>query len=348
MKGLVIGRFQPVADNHTSLLREIDKLGLDEIVLGLGTPKSGFLNNKNPFYFNEVMQMLVPILDRLKTPYSIHHIPDINDPERYTSYVEGITGCTKDNTILISENPKTIKCFTSFGHEYKIKNLVAEVTSDSGGLRGTYVRELIKNNKNWEDFVPGSTAEVVKKCFQRVKFVLDLNDSDELSYYGHVKLIRRNHDGHCYDVVVSKNACALMYIDQADNVWFVKQYRVPVGKEVLELPAETMDKPGKSSLEVMVEGLEEECGIKIFPEQVKYFATIGSSEGHDSEFVDLFYAYGPHVKTKQRLETSEKIEVVKIPFEKAYQMIQTGELQGSKTVALLQNEYIQRLQKKLE
>ncbi|MBI2129711.1 NUDIX hydrolase [Candidatus Woesearchaeota archaeon] len=172
-----------------------------------------------------------------------------------------------------------------------------------------------------------------------------LGKNDELIYDGHVKLVRRKYDGRHYDVVVSKNACAIMYIDQEDFVWLVKQYRIPVAKEIIELPAETMDKPGKSSLDVIVEGLEEECGIRIDQKQVRFFATIGSSEGHDTEMVDLYYAYGQHTKTNQKLEDAEKIDVVRIPFYQAYNMIGRGEIQGSKTVALLQNEYIKRLEK---
>ena len=170
---------------------------------------------------------------------------------------------------------------------------------------------------------------------------------DQLMYDGHIKIVRREHDGFYYDVVVSRDACAIMYIDEEDNVWLTRQYRVPVGREVIELPAETMDKPGKSSLDVIVEGLEEECGIRIEPSQVRYYGRIGSSEGHDTEMVDLFYAYGPHEVTQQRLDDCERIDVMKIPFEKAYRMMQDGIINGSKTVLLLQYEYIERLERKL-
>jgi hypothetical protein len=175
---------------------------------------------------------------------------------------------------------------------------------------------------------------------------LDIYNLDSVIYDGHIKVVSKEHEGRWWDVVVSKNACAIMYIDEEDNVWFAKQYRVPLGKEIIELPAETMDKPGKTSLEVIVEGLEEECGIQIDPRQVKYFGQVESSGGHDTEMVDLFYAYGPHKVTQQRLDDAEKIEVVKIPFNKAYEMMQKGGIQGSKTAILLQNEYIHRLEQK--
>jgi ADP-ribose pyrophosphatase len=91
--------------------------------------------------------------------------------------------------------------------------------------------------------------------------------NEKMIYEGHLKLVRREHLGHEFDVVVSQNAAAIMYIDPEDCVYFTKQFRVPLQKDVLELPAEILDKPGKTSLEVIVEGLEEECGIKINAQQ---------------------------------------------------------------------------------
>lgn len=171
---------------------------------------------------------------------------------------------------------------------------------------------------------------------------------EKIIHEGHLTLVQREFRGKTFDVVVSKDAATMMYIDPEDHVYLVNQYRVPIQREILELPAETLDKPEKSPLEVIVEGLEEECGIKIHPSQVRYFGAIASSEGHDTEKVHLFYAYGPCTQTQQRLEDSEKIDVVRIPFEKAYKMIATGEIQGSKSTILLQSEYIRRLERKLK
>jgi hypothetical protein len=171
-----------------------------------------------------------------------------------------------------------------------------------------------------------------------------LGEGDKVIYNGHVTLIQRPYLGKDYDIVVSKNAVAIMYIDLEDNVYFCKQFRPPVGKEILELPAETIDKPNLSSLEHIVEGLEEECGVRIKPEQAQYLMTVGSSEGHDTELVDLFYASGPCEITGQRLGEDERIEVVKIKFDDAYKMIGT-KITGSKSIILLQNEYLRRLGK---
>ena len=346
MKGLVIGRFQPVGLNHTEMLARVDEMGLEELVLGIGTTQSGFRNAKNPFSFDEIAEILYPVASAMKTPVRIFKIPDLNDPPNYAEHVEKITGCDTEDYFVISGNRYTLDCFTEHGKNYRTISIPPQVKLNQGYLCASDIRDLILNDGPWQQYVPESTKKVIEKYgISKLKEILMLKPDEEMVYQGHVKLKRKLHDGKMWDVVQSKNACAIMYIDPYDNVWFVKQYRVPVGKEVLELPAETMDKPGKSSLEVITEGLEEECGIRISPEQIKYFTTIGSSEGHDSEYVDLYYASGPYNFVGQRLEESENIQVVKIPFEKAYKMFQTGELQGSKTVTLLQMEYIKRLEK---
>ena len=125
--------------------------------------------------------------------------------------------------------------------------------------------------------------------------------------------------------------------------YFTKQFRPAMEEEVLALPAETLDKNGLTPLEVMVEGLEEECGIKINNNQVSYIGKIISTDGHDTERVYLFLAHGRGENVGQRLEDTERIEVVKIPFEKAYEMVVNNEIEGSKTGYLIMYEKLRRL-----
>jgi len=165
---------------------------------------------------------------------------------------------------------------------------------------------------------------------------------DEIVYKGHLTLVRRLHEGKKFDVVVSKDAAAMLYIDENDIVYLAKQYRPAQEKELLEAPAETLDKPSLSPLEVMIEGLEEECGIKIGKNQVKYFGKLISTSGHDTEKVHLFLAYGKGEKTKQRLEDSEKINVVKMPFDELYKMVINNEVEGSKLSCMVMYEKLRR------
>ena len=109
------------------------------------------------------------------------------------------------------------------------------------------------------------------------------------------------------------------------------------------MPAETLDKKSLSPLETMIEGLEEECGIRIKPEQVRQVGRVISSDGHDSERVYLFLAHGKGEKVSQRLEDSEKIEVVTLPFDEVYRMVINNKIEGSKTAYIVMYEKLRRL-----
>jgi ADP-ribose pyrophosphatase len=174
-----------------------------------------------------------------------------------------------------------------------------------------------------------------------------INKTDKVIYQGHLTLVQRPHEGRDYDVIVSKDAAVMLYIDEKDRVYFTKQFRPAMEREMLALPAETLDKEGLSPLEVMVEGLEEECGVRIKKEQVEYVEKVVSTDGHDTEIVHLFYARGPGEFVGQRLEDTEKIDVVKIPFEEAYSRMKRGEIEGSKTTSLLRFEKIRRQKKRI-
>ncbi|VVB80065.1 Uncharacterised protein [uncultured archaeon] len=167
--------------------------------------------------------------------------------------------------------------------------------------------------------------------------------TDEVVYKGHLTLVKRPYRGKNYDVVVSKDAAVMLYIDENDMTYLTQQYRPAVAEKVLALPAETLDKPGKTPLEVMVEGLEEECGIRIKKNQVTSLGRLISTDGHDTEKVYLFLAHGKGKQVGQRLEDTERINVVKMSFDDLYQKVMSNEIEGSKTAYLVMYEKLRRL-----
>lgn len=167
--------------------------------------------------------------------------------------------------------------------------------------------------------------------------------NDKVLYKGHLTLVHRKYDGRNYDVIVSKDAAVMLYIDENDMVYLTKQFRPALDKEVIALPAETLDKKGLSPQEIMVEGLEEECGIRIKKSQVEYIGKVDSTDGHDSEKVYLFIAKGKGEKVGQRLEDSEKIQVITMSFDELFDKVVNNEIQGSKTSYLVMYEKLRRI-----
>lgn len=166
---------------------------------------------------------------------------------------------------------------------------------------------------------------------------------DKIIYKGHITLAKREHEGKLYDVVISKNAAAMLYVDENDFAYLTKQFRPAIQEDVLAVPAETLDKQGLSPLEVMIEGLAEECGIKISKEQVQYVGRIISTDGHDTERVHLYLAHGKGQFVGQRLEDSEKIQVIKIPFNQLFELVINNKIEGSKTGYLVMYEKLRRI-----
>ena len=171
----------------------------------------------------------------------------------------------------------------------------------------------------------------------------EVESTDKIIYEGHLTLVQRPHEGRMYDIVVSRDAAIMLYIDDQDQVYLTKQFRPAIGKEVIALPAETLDKPHLSPLETMIEGLQEECGIEIDKNQVIERGRSISTDGHDTERVYLFLAHGRGEYVGQRLEDHEKIEIVKMSFDEAYQMVIDCKIEGSKTKELILYEKLRRL-----
>ncbi|HEX8332190.1 MAG TPA: NUDIX domain-containing protein, partial [Segetibacter sp.] len=91
--------------------------------------------------------------------------------------------------------------------------------------------------------------------------------------------------------------------------------------------------------------IEEETGYKL-TEVIKVFEAY-MSPGSISEILHFFVApYTPEQKITKGgglEEEQEEIEVLEMPFDKAYGMIDTGEIKDAKTIMLLQYAKINKL-----
>ena len=112
------------------------------------------------------------------------------------------------------------------------------------------------------------------------------------------------------DVVLHAPVAAVLAIDGDDRLTLVRQHRVPVGADLLELPAGFVD-PGESPLEAARRELAEETGLHggKWVELMSFF----TSAGFTDERVHLFLATGLAVGDASP-EEDEELEVVRIPL----------------------------------
>ncbi len=162
MNALIIGRFQPVHNGHVELLRKVDSMGLEKILLGIGIEGKG-RTPRNPFSYDEISQIWLSEIEKLKTKVELYAIPDINDNTRYASHVERITGCSEEDTVVVSGNGYTVDCFTNHGKNYRTHSVGKSVPLGNGYLCATQIREWMLYDGPWRQYVPKSTKDVMEK-----------------------------------------------------------------------------------------------------------------------------------------------------------------------------------------
>ena len=154
MDGLLIGRFQPFHLGH-----------LDAVLFGLSRAENLFIcigssnksnERRNPFSAEERREMIISSIepsmaDRLK----IFDIPDVGDHEKWTFEIDKIV--PKYDIIFTNDE------FTKTLFEKREMNVVPVVLKDREKFSGTNIRELIADDKNWQDLVPRGTKNVLDK-----------------------------------------------------------------------------------------------------------------------------------------------------------------------------------------
>ncbi len=90
-------------------------------------------------------------------------------------------------------------------------------------------------------------------------------ETNKLIYDGYVKIYdcerERNGKTEKYTKVALRGASAGIVINEFGQMALVTQYRPILGRTTLEIPAGTLDK-NISKKDIIIEELEEECGIK--------------------------------------------------------------------------------------
>lgn len=133
------------------------------------------------------------------------------------------------------------------------------------------------------------------------------------------------------EVVEHSGGVCVAALTEDKKLKFVRQYRYPYKRELLELPAGKLEK-GEDPMKAGIRELEEECGV--VADKVISMGQVYPTVAYCSEIIHLFLATGLH-ETKQHLDDGEFLDVEEIELSKAVQMVMDGEISDSKTVALV-------------
>jgi ADP-ribose pyrophosphatase len=122
-------------------------------------------------------------------------------------------------------------------------------------------------------------------------------------------------------------ACAVAVFDD-QTIALVRQYRHPTLRYVLELPAGRLESPERPE-DCAARELEEEIGVRAgrMEKLSEFFTTPGFCE--EKLWV---YLATELTETEQSLEDDELVEVVRVSFPRALEMIASGEIEDAKTI----------------
>jgi len=133
------------------------------------------------------------------------------------------------------------------------------------------------------------------------------------------------------DVVEHSDCIAVVAIDEQDNVLLVRQFRHPVDRFLLEIPAGGID-PGEEPLDSVRRELQEEIGY--FPRRIDKLGGFYSIPGYGTEYLHCFLATDL-VPGRLVAEDTEDIELIRISPGEIPHLITSGEICDAKSIAAL-------------
>ena len=131
------------------------------------------------------------------------------------------------------------------------------------------------------------------------------------------------------EIVEHADCVAIIAIDAEDNILLVNQFRKPVEKRLLEIPAGGIE-PGEGPEDCVRRELREETGF--LPKKVERLGGFYSTPGYGTEYLHLYLAT-ELVPSPLQAEDSESIKLVRVPLSEITGLITSGSICDAKSIA---------------
>ena len=133
------------------------------------------------------------------------------------------------------------------------------------------------------------------------------------------------------EVVEHRDCVAVVVLDEQSDVLLVRQFRHPVSRFLLEVPAGGID-TGEQPVDSVRRELQEETGY--FPRKIERLGGFYSTPGYCTEYLHCFLATDL-VSSRLVAEDTDDIELVRVPAEKIPRLIHSGDICDAKSIAAL-------------
>jgi ADP-ribose pyrophosphatase len=130
------------------------------------------------------------------------------------------------------------------------------------------------------------------------------------------------------EIVEHGNVAAIVPVDDQGNVLLVRQFRLAVDSDLLEVPAGGLH-PGESPQEAAQRELAEETGHRATV--LRPLGGFYVSPGYTSEFIHLFLAQGLEPASVAS-PPDEAIVTVRLPLARALALVGAGEIRDAKSI----------------
>ena len=131
------------------------------------------------------------------------------------------------------------------------------------------------------------------------------------------------------EIVEHDDCIAIIAIDADDNVLLVNQFRKPIEKELLEIPAGGIDS-GEAPEAAVCRELREETGFS--PGKVEGLGGFYSAPGYCNEYLYLYLAT-ELTSSPLYAEDTESIRLIRVPVSQIPELITSGRICDSKSIA---------------
>lgn len=139
-----------------------------------------------------------------------------------------------------------------------------------------------------------------------------------------------------WDLISHKGATAVVAVKDDGTLFMVRQYRNPLERMTLELPAGALNSRDEEPELCARRELEEETGYKAG--KMEHLVDIFTTVAFCDEKISMYVA-SELIPSKQNLDENEFLNVESHTIESLIQMIYEGKIQDSKTIVGLMTYY---------
>jgi ADP-ribose pyrophosphatase len=143
-----------------------------------------------------------------------------------------------------------------------------------------------------------------------------------------VDTIREGHATYHRDVVHHPGGAGAVAVFDDMTIALVRQYRHPAVRYLLEIPAGRLEAPELPE-DCAKRELEEEVGLRAG--SIMKLAEFYTTPGFCEEKLWVYLAT-ELTETAQNLEGDELVEIERVTFQRAFEMISDGEIEDAKTI----------------